>query len=160
MSVSIPAELGAQILRELKWFAQGQIAVRFKAWTLILMAPKPSSAQQSTFPITWEPLSHSTLLPSPIRCSKHCSSPVTLMDLWAMSWLPHLLYPPCGLQKFCPALLFQVLCKFPGCGRESKFLTVFSCGHPRNTCVDSLGRSEPHLQEIETLGLGGRCLHP
>lgn len=108
---------------EVKWFAQGQTAVRLLI--LSLDSHHGSKAQQCSE----KHLSYNLRAQgSSFRCSKHGSSSVTLMLKDPDLWLGYVL-APLSLVPFLwpaeiltPALLFYVLCKCPGCGRESKWL--------------------------------------
>lgn len=150
---------------EVKWFAQGQTAVRLLILSLDCYHHDSKAQQCSEKHLSYNLRAQG----SSFRCSKHRSSSVTLMvkdpDLWLSHVLtPLSLVPPCGLQKSWLLLYFSTFFVNVQSVEESQsgltqLLTVFSFGHSRNMHGDWMGRSEPHLRNIETFELGGRHLH-
>lgn len=150
---------------EVKWFAQGQTAVRLLILNLDSHHHGSKAQQCSEKHLSYNFRAQG----SSFRCSKHRSSSVTLMVKDPDLWLGHVLlaypsYPPCGLQRFWLLLYFSVFLVNVQAVVESQsdltqLLTVFSFGHSRNIRGDWMGRSELRLRNIETLELGRRYLH-
>lgn len=109
---------------EVKWFAQGQTAVRLLILSLDSRHHGSKAQQCSEKHLSYNLRAQG----SSFRCSKNRSSSVTLMvkdtDLWLGRVLARVSLVPSlwPAEILVPALLFRILSKCPGCGRESKWL--------------------------------------
>lgn len=150
---------------EVKWFAQGQTAVRLLILNLDSHHHGSKAQQCSEKHLSYNFRAQG----SSFRCSKHCSSLSpwwwkTQISDWVVFWLAYPSYPPCGLQRFwlllySSAFLVNVQAVVESQSDLTQLLIVFSFGHSRNIRGDWMGRSELCLRNIETLELGGRYLH-